>query len=742
MTILSPRKPLDRSRYAHFGSILIAIFLHTTGYAKLIPSERLTDWTPGVRVGVIGGIPTDRTKIVDVTGELFRADNTGATDATPAVQAAIDVAVPGDVVFLPAGKYRLDSTLLVNYKKHGITIRGAGPTTILDSRANTGIAIGSGSGFGYPWGAVPDAGDVVSGITKNSTKVTIKEAATFTVGHLAMINLEADPALPVVSVAGYDISTWQAMRRQVVRITKKEGNEISFFPPLYGDYGNGSLKAVLTEAPMQTSSVGLEDFTIDFAKSGNTNFGISFDQCYGSWIKGVRIQKVSNYNLYFSNSLNCEIRECYLDEQKGSGTNGAGLLCNTIAGCLIEDNIVYKAFPLFEVNHGSCGNVFGYNFGIESTMGINSNHGPHNSFNLYEGNIFPGLISDGYFGGESELTAFRNWFHAVGMGYSVSLKRFTRNATFAGNILATGITCGQPNIGNGNWIGTAQLTKGDPWSDWNATATVTTRTSGTEGVMRLNFGFVNAGQLITIRWGTQYRQYTVPSVTGAEVAISGGNGNDLPAAGTEVRVFMGPSGYQELDLDVEATLIKKGNLYTADSSVDSVGGDTLPKSLYRGDVKPAWFGDRPWPALDPNAPGSLTYDRIPAGYRFQHGKNPPGIVADEIPPTIPQNLAQFVSGPTMIELNWLPSSDNVGVVGYRLERSKSVGSTVFVQVATPSGTSFVDTGLTASTVYNYRVRALDAAGNLSGYSNVVTAITASAPTSPKSPSNLRIKGAQ
>ena len=39
---------------------------------------------------------------------------------------------------------------------------------------------------------------------------------------------------------------------------------------------------------------------------------------------------------------------------------------------------------------------------------------------------------------------------------------------------------------------------------------------------------------------------------------------------------------------------------------------------------------------------------------------------------------------------------------------------------TPTGTSVSDTGLAAATSYSYRVRAVDAAGNLSTYSTVAT----------------------
>ena len=62
------------------------------------------------------------------------------------------------------------------------------------------------------------------------------------------------------------------------------------------------------------------------------------------------------------------------------------------------------------------------------------------------------------------------------------------------------------------------------------------------------------------------------------------------------------------------------------------------------------------------------------------------------------------------------SLDNVGVTGYRIERCQGVGCTTFTQVGTSTGTTFSDTGLTAGNIYSYRVRATDAAGNVSVYS--------------------------
>ncbi len=74
-----------------------------------------------------------------------------------------------------------------------------------------------------------------------------------------------------------------------------------------------------------------------------------------------------------------------------------------------------------------------------------------------------------------------------------------------------------------------------------------------------------------------------------------------------------------------------------------------------------------------------------------------------------------------INLSWTAATDNVGVTGYRVERCQGAGCSTFAQVGTPSGTTFATRGLPASTSYSYRVRATDAAGNLSGYSNMASA---------------------
>jgi chitodextrinase len=104
--------------------------------------------------------------------------------------------------------------------------------------------------------------------------------------------------------------------------------------------------------------------------------------------------------------------------------------------------------------------------------------------------------------------------------------------------------------------------------------------------------------------------------------------------------------------------------------------------------------------------------------------------SDTTPPSQPANLSATADGPFGINLAWQASTDNVGVSGYGLERCQGAACTNFVAIATPTGTSFGDSGLSASTSYRYRVRATDLSGNLGSYSSIAGATTAAPPTPP------------
>ena len=92
-------------------------------------------------------------------------------------------------------------------------------------------------------------------------------------------------------------------------------------------------------------------------------------------------------------------------------------------------------------------------------------------------------------------------------------------------------------------------------------------------------------------------------------------------------------------------------------------------------------------------------------------------------PSAPGTLTANAVSASEIDLAWGASSGGSGVTGYQVERCQGAGCTNFTQIATPTGTSYNDTSVSANTSYSYRVRAVDSAGNLSPYSNVATAST-------------------
>jgi hypothetical protein len=103
---------------------------------------------------------------------------------------------------------------------------------------------------------------------------------------------------------------------------------------------------------------------------------------------------------------------------------------------------------------------------------------------------------------------------------------------------------------------------------------------------------------------------------------------------------------------------------------------------------------------------------------------------DTSPPTQPGTLTATAVSSSEVDLAWGAATDNIGVTGYLVERCQNANCTSFTQIAIPTGTTYKDTGLSASTPYSYRVRATDAAGNLSPYSNTASATTTAPDTQP------------
>ena len=583
------------------GIFVLVVMTCTLGQAQtpkpigIIPPERMGDWRPGITVGVPGGIPTDRTHLIDVTKAPYNADNTGAADAQPAIMQAIANAKDKDVVYLPAGTYRVNSAITI--AKSRITIRGAGPdkTTIMAYNGGRGGAIDifflTSNNAGW-WSGRQRSINITGRARKGATVLNLGNTGALNaypnggVGQLCQISLRNDPRLPVIAPAHYEY-----LRKQVSRIVAKTSSTVTISPGLLFDLP-AELAPRLTPAGGNVEFVGVEDLTVNGANSSTRHSPIVMNLSYGCWLKNVSVLNVPNWHMLFFDSLQCEVRHCFLARRNAAmGPDGGGL---TFGGCsffLVEDNTLTEAFPGIEVNNTS-GSVFAYNFcddrGIQGGLlggSINTNHGAHNSFNLYEGNYAPKIQCDGYHGSASQDTIFRNWFHGTSSKTTqfwvcVNLNRFTRFYSVVGNVLGRQgynwlyespdngfgygdhliYALGFPGMGNGGFSGVVQPSRGRYWADWERM-----------------------------------------------LASQPGKGP-------------GPNGFRELDLDVRATTLRKGNYNYKDKGVpagESLGQAVLPKSLYLKE-KPAWFGDLNWPPFGPDT--TFEQNKIPAQVRYEQGR--------------------------------------------------------------------------------------------------------------------------
>lgn len=96
--------------------------------------------------------------------------------------------------------------------------------------------------------------------------------------------------------------------------------------------------------------------------------------------------------------------------------------------------------------------------------------------------------------------------------------------------------------------------------------------------------------------------------------------------------------------------------------------------------------------------------------------------SDTEAPSPPFNLYAAAASDSSIDVTWSPSTDDIGVEGYRVFRDGSA-------VGLAASPSYLDTGLAAGTSYSYQVSAFDSSGNESARSSPATGTTSGGPVS-------------
>lgn len=572
--------------------------------AELIPTERQFPHQKWVTVGPLtGGRPTNRTTLIDVTLAPYNADNTGSANASTAVQNAVNAASVNTAIYLPSGTYRFDSQ--VNLKS-GITVRGAGisNTFVKPYGSASAFGIGTGSAYDYP---AQGSDTIHAGATIGSTNITINEQPNSGWLNLCLrFSGKNNTNQPVISARAFD-----RVRSFTARVMNYDtaSSNITFWPPL----PFGLTNTPVYKLPLATTTnAWLEKLTVDATNSTSTASIIAIGEAIDSGFYEVEVKQAPFYAVSIASSVNCAMIRCYLNLGKGNSPNGWGVGMGQATGILIEDNVFNELVPNVEMNYGSHVNVFGYNYLRTSTGAgpLDANHGAHNSFNLFEGNVAMYFQSDGYHGSSSEELIYRNWFHSMyphGISATipvVKLNRWTRNATLIGNWLGNGVddttfvgllSLGKPNIGNESWTG-----YGPPWSNHVLYSAPTTFTQSGTTVTASSPIFSSAYNGWTFVPHTQAQTplgtFTYVSTTQGTVTTS----QTLATPKTFGMSYIIGNEYlgsPELDTNVFTTTIGKGNYYfpvgspTSPANSDStygnptnidipLGGDTMPASQY------------------------------------------------------------------------------------------------------------------------------------------------------------------
>jgi chitodextrinase len=96
--------------------------------------------------------------------------------------------------------------------------------------------------------------------------------------------------------------------------------------------------------------------------------------------------------------------------------------------------------------------------------------------------------------------------------------------------------------------------------------------------------------------------------------------------------------------------------------------------------------------------------------------------SNALPPGAPSSFGATATSTSAASLSWSAGSGSID--HYEIQRATNKNGP-FTTLSNTSSLSFSDSGLSSNTTYIYRVRAVDAAGNYSGFSNTDIATTIS-----------------
>jgi len=569
----------------------------------ILPTERTIDWSTA---GVIGGIPTRSTISQTADAATYGNDSTAAQSH---LQTKINATTPGQVCYIPAGTYRISSSLVL---PSNITVRGdvnasGFPTTIIKTVGTSGSAFVFGNTMDIYYNTSYDSRHktVSSGATLGSTQIVLTSATNVAVGKYLVVTELNDTYVSNVSYNGTAnwVDVWDdsgaRARGQIVKVTGVSGTTVDFTPALYTAYSRTPDACLFTE---QCAMSGIENIEV-YATNSGTVQNFLFQTAANCWLYNVKSNFADGNHLVMDFSWHCEVRHCWFEDQfvHGSGNFDGFLLRGKTTGSLIADSVFYRLHTSIILEWGAAGNVIAYNycageFDNSASSGarwlppsIDINHGAHPQFNLCEGNFAQKIVADGYWGTSSHNTYLRNWATGRGTTYPPYSAR---------GAAGTVVTLNQDTAAIQLWEGQ---------SKHSVIGNILGNSAGTGSTYKISSPTTRS-----------YSSYYIWNLGYATSTDTGG-----------LAILANP----------DSTYIDHGNYSFATGTGNgqtwdgTIADHTIPDSYFLA-AKPSWFGDRVWPAFSASTVGTIAVTDIPAGYRYTNLAEVPAAGGDTTAPTI------------------------------------------------------------------------------------------------------------
>ncbi len=347
-------------------------------------------------------LPGPTEPVIDVTKPPYNADNTGESDAAPAIQAAIDAvgASGGGTVYLPAGTYALkvpsDRRAALVIRHSGVQLRGDGPDATflrLETYEMRGKDVISVTGDGDWTAPRSSAQRIAADLTYPTQVIPLAGAPQFDVGDWVVLTHDTT-AQWIWEHNMADL--WQpgqipgaTFYRQVIAVDREKNQIVVDAPIRY--YLLMRDNARVYRVGPHVEEVGLADFSIgmiehpgigwggtDYQRSGTAAYdvhgshAIRFSHAVNSWVENVHTYKpeqnkeihILSNGILVSRSRFVTILGADFRNPQYLGEGGNGYLYTLVGNdSLIKKSAAYNGRHNYDFKQGyASGNVITQSF--------------------------------------------------------------------------------------------------------------------------------------------------------------------------------------------------------------------------------------------------------------------------------------------------------------------------------------------------------------------------------------------